>query len=181
MGISVWRIVIDREEWLKEWLHFKYWEQGLSATQIAPLVGKCHKTVLKWMRKYGIPLRTVSQAAMGKRHSAETRRKISEAKKGKKNPMWGRTGKKHPRWKGGKTRHRENYVVLLRPEHPAADPHGHILEHRLVMADHLGRDLKPGEVVHHVDGDGLNNHIDNLMLFPSQSEHRRYHLSLEDT
>ena len=46
---------------------------------------------------------------------------------------------------------------------------------RAVMTAHLGRDLLTAEVVHHRDGDTLNNDIDNLILFVSQSEHLRYH------
>lgn len=39
-----------------------------------------------------------------------------------------------------------------------------ILRHRWVMEQHLGRKLKPSEKVRHLDGDKLNNDIDNLVI-----------------
>lgn len=47
--------------------------------------------------------------------------------------------------------------------------------HRKQAADMLGRALQPGEVVHHLDGNSLNNEPDNLLVLPSQ----RHHASLE--
>lgn len=57
---------------------------------------------------------------------------------------------------------------------------GYKLEHHMVIEDHIGRSIKKGEVVHHIDGDKLNNNIENLYLFESVSKHRQSHNSLED-
>lgn len=50
----------------------------------------------------------------------------------------------------------------------------YVLEHRLVMEEHLNRKLLPGEVVHHIDGDRLNNNIENLEVM-EKKEHDRKH------
>lgn len=48
-------------------------------------------------------------------------------------------------------------------------------EHRVVAEELLGRELKPGEVVHHIDGNKRNNNPENLIVFSSQSEHVKFH------
>lgn len=47
--------------------------------------------------------------------------------------------------------------------------------HRWVAELKLGRKLRPGEVVHHIDGNRRNNKSSNLMVFSSQSEHLEWH------
>lgn len=51
--------------------------------------------------------------------------------------------------------------------------------HRVVAEQMLGRPLRPGEIVHHVDGDKRNNDPSNLVVFASQAEHARYHAMLK--
>lgn len=46
-------------------------------------------------------------------------------------------------------------------------------EHRVAAEAMLGRHLRPGEVVHHRDGDKLNNDPMNLEVLPSQAEHTK--------
>lgn len=48
-------------------------------------------------------------------------------------------------------------------------------EHRLVFQKHIGRQLSFNEVVHHKDGDGYNNKIENLEL-RTRSAHSREHI-----
>lgn len=49
-----------------------------------------------------------------------------------------------------------------------------VYEHRLVMAEALGRDLTPDEMVHHIDGNRLNNAAENLCLMTAR-EHGLEH------
>lgn len=52
---------------------------------------------------------------------------------------------------------------------------GFVYEHRLVAERKIGRPLKPGEVVHHIDHVRSNNDPNNLIIFASDEDHRRYH------
>jgi len=55
---------------------------------------------------------------------------------------------------------------------------GSIHIHRIVAQELVGRPLKKGEVVHHIDGDPHNNDTVNLMVFKSQADHMAYHMQL---
>jgi hypothetical protein len=68
----------------------------------------------------------------------------------------------------------DGYRHLLRPDHPNANQHGYVKEHRLVVELDLGRRLTDSEVVHHKDRDRLNNSLDNLEVL-TQAEHARLH------
>lgn len=50
-------------------------------------------------------------------------------------------------------------------------------QHRVVMERKLGRILRKGEIVHHVDGNKKNNNPKNLRVM-TQSQHARKHHSI---
>jgi hypothetical protein len=60
---------------------------------------------------------------------------------------------------------KSGYVEVYLPEHPNAPKGGNILEHRLVMSEILGRPLRPGENVHHKNGNRSDNRPENLELW----------------
>ncbi len=122
-------------------------------------------------------------------HSEETKRKMSEIRKGivfsdewKRNISKGKMGKKRNlspegkeslrkkllrnrfAWKGGRWKDLDGYVYIYYPEHPNANNNKYIGEHRLVMEKALGRYLERWEYIHHKNGIKDDNRIENLEI-----------------
>lgn len=57
------------------------------------------------------------------------------------------------------------YIYVYAPDSAMANGRGLVLEHRLVMAQHLGRDLRPEETIHHRNGIKTDNRLENLELW----------------
>lgn len=84
-------------------------------------------------------------------------------------------GEEHYNWKGGiRKGGKEGYTREKCPAHPYCDDRGYVLQHRLVMEKHLGRQLLPTEVVHHINRDTNDNRIENLMVY-NKGEHTTLH------
>ena len=75
------------------------------------------------------------------------------------------SGDAHGNWKGGRVNTSAGYAAIFGGEFPEmVDTQGYTLEHRLVMARHLGRSLTKHETVHHINGNRQDNRIENLQL-----------------
>jgi hypothetical protein len=77
------------------------------------------------------------------------------------------TGSGHWNWKGGRVRNSGGYIwVYLPKSHPyhGGKRNNRILEHRLVMAEMLGRPLLDTETVHHKNAIRDDNRPENLEL-----------------
>jgi hypothetical protein len=82
------------------------------------------------------------------------------------------------RIKDKKRYQKDGYVYLYMPDHPMSSGKGWVAEHRFVMSEVLGKTLKSGEFVHHVNGDRGDNRPENLVVM-GMSDHNSHHKSLE--
>lgn len=76
-----------------------------------------------------------------------------------------KSGEKHPRWKGGRQLTKDGYVFVYAPDNQMANSKGYVLEHRLNMANKLGRPLRKNETPHHKNGIRDDNRLRNLELW----------------
>jgi len=138
----------------EDWFREQYIENVQSIPNIANKLDCSYYVVRKWLRKYGVSIRK----------SWETLSKNC-------------SGEKAGGWKGGRNKTGEGYILVYAPAHPhkkrSSKIGGYVLEHRLVMEEHLGRYLEPWETVHHINGIKDDNRIGNLKLLPGKEHNTK--------
>lgn len=121
---------------------------GRSISEIARAIGTNWKTVRRHLREHNIQYARFRQA-----------------------------GQNNPAWKGGRMIDKRGYVLIWMPDHPEANRHGQVREHRLVMEGVLGRRLNRKEVVHHKNCMRNDNRPENLEIYGSNADHLRAELT----
>ena len=90
-----------KPHWDKDWLVREYVTRGRSTGEIAAQIGTTDANVLHWLRKHGIPRRSVSGARALKHWGLP----------GEANAMFGKRGALTPGWKGGCTPERQAFYA----------------------------------------------------------------------
>jgi hypothetical protein len=80
----------------------------------------------------------------------------------------------HYNWQGGNHYHKTLGRHFITINKRASKRRNIMYRYRWVMEQHLGRELSPDEVIHHIDGDKTNDDLSNLQLM-TQSEHAKLH------
>lgn len=148
----------------RSWLRGQV-RKGKSDAEIGSSLRISVTAVGYWRRKFGIKPRPASQ-------------RIKQAIK-KKWPN-GRFGADAANWHGGRMHTGSGYVRIYMPKHPDANHAGYIYEHRYVMEQKIGRRLKKGEIVDHIDRNRSNNAPENLRLHASRAKHVHDHFAARD-
>lgn len=73
---------------------------------------------------------------------------------------------------------KDGYREVFAGDHPLARRNGFVLEHRKVVYD-AGIEVPDGHVVHHINGDRLDNRLENLEVL-SSSQHAQHHIDAVD-
>lgn len=150
---------------------------GLSCKEISKSVELTKESVARIIRKAGITREHGERVSMGL-NKPEVRTKLSAIRAGKtlseeaKEKLRSYTGDKNANWRAGLTKTSGGYLQFTAS--PANGIHANRLVHQVIAEWTIGRKIKSGEHVHHIDGNKLNNSPENLQVLTAR-EHAILH------
>src|SRR5258708_1946844 len=142
-----------------------YEQRRMSTRAMGREIGSKASTVRLWLAEVGVSMRSISEAKAGQKPAAHT--VLASVRARRKHVVDGKP-------EVGYKKRVDGYVCVYRPEHPNATANGYVLEHRLVMEQHLGRYLQSTEEPHHRNEVRDDNRIENLEL-KTKAQHMRDH------
>lgn len=164
-------------------LYSLYWDEGLSGKQIAEMLGCTPAAVCMRMKASGIKTRKAYEypptekqrnawKMNGEKLSLLPNTIAARGKGGQKNK--GKRKCTDYEFGGHEKKRSDGYIKVYVPGHPNCTEDGYVMKHILVMERAIGRYLKKGECVHHINRIRDDNRIENLQLM-TLSEHMSMH------
>lgn len=112
------------------------------------------------------------------KRTAIARRGTPSPFKGKQRPEL--QNEKSATWKGGTYISSDGYrMIHIRNKNAKSKWEHYKKEHIVLIEQHLKRKMRKGEVIHHINGNKLDNNLTNLVVFSSDKLHRQAHNELE--
>lgn len=146
-----------------DWLRREYVDLRRSTQSIADGIGVNRNTIRNRLIEFGIERRGKAAHFKGVTKPDSQRLAMSRARRA----MLGYPPDYPPRELGVTQGRRFIYVP----------GRGKVFDYTIAAEDKIGRRLKDGEIVHHIDGNSLNCNPDNLQVM-TQAEHAKLHAQM---
>jgi hypothetical protein len=168
------RLVVEKTG--KTWSQIQYALESAGIPLFGGRLGACYKNrdVVEKMAREGASLSSIAEKIGTNK---KTVKRFVQRMNLERKPHV-QSGSNNPAWKGGRMTDKDGYVLIHQPSHPAANRHGYVREHRLVMEKKIGRFLLPNEAVHHDPKVAKSdNRPEVLTVFASNADHLRHELT----
>lgn len=162
----------------KDSIPYLYVVYKLSSSEIGKEFGISGKHVLRILKEKGVKTRGASEnkklssnrpEAVEKMKMSATGRRLSESAKVKLRAL---TGAANAQWRGGLTMSANGYLQFTAS--PANGCNAGKMIHKVIAEWKYARQVGNGEHIHHLDGNKLNNHPENIVII-SASDHAKIH------